>query len=66
MNVISEFAKNIQVPIFQLSSDDTIGHGDINKALPMGTSATINFEIQHDFYQLLADSGTQESSHNEL
>jgi muramoyltetrapeptide carboxypeptidase len=64
--VIQDFGNNVPIPTFKLFDEDAIGHGAINKALPMGTSATINYDARHDSYQLLVESGAQPGIHEDL
>jgi muramoyltetrapeptide carboxypeptidase len=64
--VIQDFGNNVPILIFKLFDEDTIGHGAINKALPMGASATINYDAHHDSYHLLVESGAQPRIHEDL
>ena len=40
--IFKDFADNINVPVFQMHSNNTVGHGDINNALPLGVAGEIN------------------------
>lgn len=40
--VIAEFEGRVTIPVFKMFPEDTIGHGEINRVLPLGTQATIN------------------------
>ena len=39
--IISDFQKYVNLPVFKIVPEDTVGHGGINRVLPLGAQATI-------------------------
>lgn len=62
--IFQDFAISSNIPSFQLDSHNTIGHGNINNAFPLGTEANI---IPHGEYSKLTIlSGMEIDTHEEL
>lgn len=62
--VFQDFAKNIDLSVFQMYSNNTIGHGDVNYALPLGTKAVISANGAE--FQLEIHSGMSGDIHDEF
>ena len=62
--VFEDFAHNTNVAVFKLDPQDTIGHGDINKALPLGLEATIT--LDGEYFHLHVDKGSYMFDNSEL
>ena len=54
--IITDFSADIDIPVFKLFDKDTIGHGEVNKVLPMGTQSTIKL-LEQSYYEMRVDSG---------
>jgi muramoyltetrapeptide carboxypeptidase len=64
--ILDDFAVHSNVPVFKLLHQHTIGHdSDINKALPLGTSAEI-YDNEGTFYMAVNTGVTQDLVHGDL
>ena len=62
--ILNDFALNSGIPVFRLDAKDTIGHGkEINRALPMGTKATISCEPE---CKMVVETGMSNSYNEDL
>lgn len=62
--LFQDFAQNTDVSVFQMYPNNTIGHGDINYAFPLGTEAVILSNGEE--LQLQINSGMSSDIHDEL
>jgi muramoyltetrapeptide carboxypeptidase len=63
--IIDDFARHVEIPVFTIFPEDTIGHGHVNRALPLGTQASI--DLSDEGYKMVVTTGmVTETSHDDL
>lgn len=62
--VFKDFAENSKIPTFILDPDNTIGHGDVNNAFPLGSDARIT--LNEDGFELNILLGMEMITQEEL
>ena len=57
--IIADFQGRVTIPVFKLYPEDTIGHGAINRALPLGTHGRIHADESCKNSQLFVHTGIE-------